>query len=89
MSSCEGEQPPKRKISIKSIIYFIIVDIIIFLILVLEDYYIGSRGRARLEPYSPSSFEDIINNIHISVIISTVLTSLAFWGYYLGKKSKD
>lgn len=83
------KQLPKRKISIKYIFYFIIVDIIIFLILVFGDYYIGSPGSARLEPYSPKSVEFIVSNIYIYAISSTLMTLLLFWVNYLGKKSKN
>lgn len=83
------KQTPNKIINGKTTFYFIIVDIIIFLIFVFEDYYIGSPGSARLEPYSPKSFEFIINNIHVYAIVSTLMTSIAFWLNYLHKKSKN
>jgi len=78
----------KRKIKIKSLVYFVIIDIIILLIILLEDYYIGSPGRARLEPFSTSSLDEIFNNLFLYFIESTVITLFAFWLNYLVKKSK-
>lgn len=82
-------QTPKKIINGKTVFYFIIVDVIIFLFFVVEDYYIGSPGSARLEPNSPKSSEFIINNIHIYPIVSTLMTFIAFWLNYLHKKSKN
>lgn len=83
------KQTPNKIINGKTTFYFIIVDIIIFLILVFGDYYIGSPGSARLEPYSPKSFEFILNNVYVYVISSTSMTLLLFWVSYLSNKQKN
>ena len=72
----------------KSIFYFIVIDILLLVLLILEDHFIGSHGRGRLEPNSPSSYEDILNNFHIFFIESLAITALAFWVNYKVKKSK-
>jgi hypothetical protein len=76
------------KINTKSIIWFIIIDISILIILILEGHYIGSHGVGRLESNNPSSYDEILNNIHIFFIESSAITTFSFWLYFKSNKSK-
>lgn len=78
----------KTEIKVKSLVHFVIIDIFILLIILFEDYYIGSPGSARLEPFSPSGLDGLFDNLYLFFLESTVITLFAFWLNYIVKKSK-
>ena len=75
------------KIKIKHIVCFIIIDILILAILLIEDYFIGSSGRFRIG-YSPSDYDDMLKSIHIFLIESLAITTFSFWLYFKSRKTK-